>query len=94
MDLIDTIDKKILNMLIENARTSYADMAKEVDLSSPSVIERVKKLEHSGIIKSYSANVNYKMLGYDILAFIGISLDSAQSISDLKLLLPILMKIL
>jgi len=34
MDLIDTIDKKILNMLIENARTSYADMAKEVDLSS------------------------------------------------------------
>lgn len=84
MDSIDMIDKKILNMLIENARTSYADMAKEVDLSSPSVIERVKKLEHSGIIKSYSANVNYKMLGYDILAFIGISLDSAQSISDFE----------
>jgi Lrp/AsnC family leucine-responsive transcriptional regulator len=85
MDSIDAIDKKILNMLIENARTSYADMAKEVDLSSPSVIERVKKLEHSGIIKSYSANVNYKMLGYDILAFIGISLDSAQSISDFEI---------
>jgi Lrp/AsnC family leucine-responsive transcriptional regulator len=81
---IDDIDKQILNMLISNARTSYADMAKAVDLSSPSVIERVKKLENSGIIKSYSANVNYKALGYDILAFIGISLDSAQSISDFE----------
>ena len=81
---IDDIDKQILNMLISNARKSYADMAKAVDLSSPSVIERVKKLENSGIIKSYSANVNYKALGYDILAFIGISLDSAQSISDFE----------
>ncbi|MEF3255351.1 MAG: Lrp/AsnC family transcriptional regulator [Deferribacterales bacterium] len=81
---IDEIDRKILNMLISNARTSYADMAKEVDLSSPSVIERVKKLENSGIIKNYSANVNYKLLGYDILAFIGISLDSAKSISEFE----------
>ncbi|MCA1928073.1 MAG: Lrp/AsnC family transcriptional regulator [Calditerrivibrio sp.] len=83
-ELIDQIDKKIINMLINNARTSYADMAKEVDLSSPSVIERVKKLENLGIIKNYTANINYKAIGYDILAFIGISLDSAQSISDFE----------
>jgi Lrp/AsnC family leucine-responsive transcriptional regulator len=83
-ELIDNIDKKLINMLISNSRTSYADMAKEVDLSSPSVIERIKKLEANGIIKSYTANVNYKALGYDILAFIGISLDSAQSISDFE----------
>lgn len=84
IDSIDQIDKKIINMLLNNARTSYSDMAKEVDLSSPSVIERVKKLENLGIIKSYTANINYKAIGYDILAFIGISLDSAQSISDFE----------
>lgn len=83
-DSVDSIDKKLINILISNSRTSYADMAKEVDLSSPSVIERIRKLENSGIIKSYTANVNYKALGYDILAFIGISLDSAQSISDFE----------
>lgn len=83
-DTVDSIDKKLINILISNSRTSYADMAKEVDLSSPSVIERIRKLENSGIIKSYTANVNYKALGYDILAFIGISLDSAQSISDFE----------
>ncbi len=83
-DLVDSIDKKLINILISNSRTSYADMAKEVDLSSPSVIERIRKLENNGIIKSYTANVNYKALGYDILAFIGISLDSAQSISDFE----------
>lgn len=83
-EIIDNIDKKLINMLISNSRTSYADMAKEVDLSSPSVIERIKKLEANGIIKSYTANVNYKALGYDILAFIGISLDSAQSISEFE----------
>ncbi|MCX8084202.1 MAG: Lrp/AsnC family transcriptional regulator [Calditerrivibrio sp.] len=83
-NMIDDVDRKLLNLLINNARISYADMAKEVDLSSPSVIDRVKKLENAGIIKSYSANVNYKAIGYDILAFIGISLDSAQSISDFE----------
>jgi len=43
---VDEIDKQILNILIRNGRTSYADIAKEVGMKSPSVIERIKKLNY------------------------------------------------
>ncbi len=81
---VDEIDKQILNILIKNGRTSYADIAKEVGMKSPSVIERIKKLEYLGILKGYTAIVNYKALGYDILAFIGVNIDNAQHIEDFE----------
>ena len=81
---IDEVDRKILNILIKNARTSYAEIAKLVGMKSPSVIERVKKLENMGVLKGYTANINYKALGYDILAFIGVNIDNAKHIKDFE----------
>lgn len=77
---LDEKDKLIVNMLIKNARTSYTDIAKAVDLKSPTVIDRIKRLENDGFIKSYSADIDYKKFGYDILAFIGIFVDNAMNI--------------
>lgn len=81
---VDDVDVKILNLLIDNGRISYADIAKEVGMKSPSVIERIKKLEAEGIIKGYTADISYKRLGYDIVAFIGVSVDNAQHITDFE----------
>jgi Lrp/AsnC family leucine-responsive transcriptional regulator len=81
---IDDIDKQILNLLMENARMSYADIAKSVGMKSPSVIDRVKRLEQLGIIKGYTADINYKKLGEDINAFIGVSIDNAKHIDEFE----------
>jgi len=82
--MIDEIDREIINILIKNGRTPYADIAKQVGMKSPSVIERIKKLESEGIIKKYTTELNYKKLGYDITAFIGISIDNTQHITDFE----------
>lgn len=81
---IDDVDKQIINMLVENGRTSYADIAKAVGMKSPSVIDRVKRLEKLGIIKGYHVDIDYKKMGYDIIAFIGISIDNAKHVDDFE----------
>ncbi|MGA1846383.1 Lrp/AsnC family transcriptional regulator [Deferribacter abyssi] len=87
MKFIDEVDKQIINILIKDGRTSYADISKAVGMKPPSVIERIKKLEKEGIIKQYTTKIDYKKLGYDILAFIGISIDNAQHIEDFEVTL-------
>lgn len=79
--MIDVIDLKILSILQNNGRRHLAEIAKEVDLSSPAVMERVKKLEAQGIIKSYQAVLDPKKVGKDVTAFVGVSV-SQQHGSD------------
>jgi len=81
---IDEKDRKLMNMLMKNARTSYTDLAKAVELKSPTVIDRVKRLESDEIIEGYHARINYKRLGYDILAFIGVWVDNAVHIEEFE----------
>lgn len=81
---VDETDVKIINLLAENARISYADIAKAVGMKSPSVIERIKWLESTGIITGYTAQVDYRKLDYDILAFIGIFIDNADNVTDFE----------
>jgi len=81
---IDEKDRQILNLLMENGRISYADIAKAVGMKSPSVIDRIKRLEQIGIIKGYTADINYSLLGDDINAFIGVSMDNAKHIEEFE----------
>src|ERR1700757_549606 len=71
---LDEIDLGILALLQENCRTSLARIGEQVDLTPPSVIERVKKLEDSGVIRGYHAILDARRLGMDITAFIGVSI--------------------
>ncbi|HEU4342933.1 MAG TPA: Lrp/AsnC family transcriptional regulator [Candidatus Binatia bacterium] len=71
--MLDAIDLKILSILQSNGRRHLAEIAKEVELSSPAVMERVKKLEAGGVITSYQAVIDGKKVGKDITAFIGVS---------------------
>jgi len=80
--LLDQIDLKILAILQDHGRSHLADIAKEVDLSSPAVMERVKKLEAYGIIKGYQAVLDPKKMGKDVTAFIGVSVVHQRFIDD------------
>jgi Lrp/AsnC family leucine-responsive transcriptional regulator len=78
--MIDYLDSKILEHLVSNGRATWADLANILGLSAPSTAERVKRLEERGLITGYSANLNYKSLGYSITAFISISLSHPKHI--------------
>ena len=68
--MIDAVDAKILTILQENARTSNAEIARQVDLAPSAVFERVRKLEERGVIEGYTARVNPRAVGLPLLAFI------------------------
>ncbi|MBW8051268.1 MAG: Lrp/AsnC family transcriptional regulator [Cytophagales bacterium] len=72
--MIDNIDHKILNILQKNGRITNAGLASEIGLSPASTLERVRKLEDSGIIKSYHAKLDTNKLGLGIIAFIQVKL--------------------
>ncbi len=78
--MLDSIDIAILSILQHHGRRHLAEIAKEVDLSPPTVMERVKKLEARGIIKGYHALLDAKKLGRDIMAFIGVSIGHQRYI--------------
>jgi Lrp/AsnC family leucine-responsive transcriptional regulator len=67
---MDKYDKKILSALHENARISYAELARRVNLSAPAVADRVEKLEQAGVITGYHARINPARIGYPIQCLI------------------------
>ncbi len=75
---IDQLDKQILAKLIEDGKTPYTDIAKQLFVSSGTIHVRMKKMEQLGIVKGSSLTVDYHKLGYDITAFLGIHLDKSS----------------
>lgn len=75
---MDEIDKKILRLLQEDARTSYAELGRQVGLTTPAVIERVRKLEDAGIIAGYRADIDTSKVGLPITAFIRMSISGVD----------------
>lgn len=71
---LDKIDKKILEILQTNAKITNAQLSKEIGLSPAPTLERVKKLESSGVITSYHAKLNTEKIGLGISTFVQISL--------------------
>lgn len=76
--MLDAIDLKILRTLQLQGRSRLADIAEQVELSAPAVMERVKKLEATGVIKAYTALLDGKTVGKDITAFIGVSIGNQR----------------
>ncbi len=72
----DELDRAILEELQVNGRMSNADLARKVHLSQPAIHQRLKKLEKRGIIKRVVAVLNRQAIGYDLLGFIHVSLES------------------
>lgn len=74
---IDEIDVKILTFLQESGRMKRNAIAEAVNLSVPSVSERMRKLEERGVISGYHAVLDPKRLHYDITAFIRVMVDGS-----------------
>lgn len=70
--VLDEIDAEILAALIENARITIAELSRRIGLSSPSVSERIRRLEESGVIGGYTVKVNPEALGLPLSAWLRI----------------------
>ncbi|MBC7003322.1 transcriptional regulator AsnC [Photobacterium sp. BZF1] len=75
---IDDLDREILNTLMNDARTPYAEMAKRFNVSPATVHVRVEKMRAAEIITGTEVIINPKLLGYDVCCFIGINLNAAR----------------
>lgn len=67
---VDEIDRKLLDLLRQDGRMTNAALGAAVDLSAPSVYERIRKLEKRGILKGYTVRVDEAALGKTLTAFI------------------------
>lgn len=78
MRLLDEKDIQILEILQQDGRATNADIAKQIQLSPPSALQRVKALEKLGVIKSYAAMLDADRLGIKLTAWTQISLALHQ----------------
>lgn len=75
---IDKLDLQIINEMMQNAEISYADLGKKLFVSGGTIHVRMKKLHEMGVVKGTRLQVNLKMVGYDVIAFIGIYLEKSS----------------
>ncbi|MDA3882977.1 MAG: Lrp/AsnC ligand binding domain-containing protein [Bacteroidales bacterium] len=75
---IDETDKKIINLLTENARIPFLEIARMCGISGAAIHQRVHKLEESGFFKGSRYIIDERSLGYATCAFVGIHLEKGN----------------
>ena len=76
---MEDTDRAIVRALTEDGRLSYTDLAERVGLSVSAVHQRVRRLEQRGIIKGYTARIDYEALGLPLTAFVAVRpMDPSQ----------------
>jgi Lrp/AsnC family transcriptional regulator for asnA, asnC and gidA len=80
---IDDIDNKIIKILINNSRIPNTKIAKLLNISEASVRKRIKKIIKIGIIKKFTVELNYNLLGYKRV-FIGLNIDKDKIFNILE----------
>lgn len=79
---LDKIDKDIIYMLMDNAKTSLAHISKNVGISTTAVHQRIKKLEQAGVIENSISFLNPRKIGYKVVSYIGVFLDQPSHYHD------------
>ena len=67
---LDEVDARLLALLDGNARLAVADLARQVELSAPSVAERIRRLEQDGVIRAFTLDIDHRRLGYQLQAMV------------------------
>jgi DNA-binding Lrp family transcriptional regulator len=75
---LNGVDEKILKMILEDARLSSREIAKNIGVSVGTVISRIKRMSDGGLIKGYSALLNYEELGYALTAVTEITVSKGR----------------
>lgn len=81
---MDHIDEKILTILKKNGKASATEISKIVGLSIPAVSERIRKMEHNGIIEGYRAKISRRKTGYNVTAFIMVNLERSGDVEEFR----------
>lgn len=81
---MDQKDQTIIKMLMRNGRIPLTTIAEELGVSETAVRKRIKKLEHDGIIRSYTITVNPFFLGYDEIALVGVDTTPEKLLDVIK----------
>jgi Lrp/AsnC family transcriptional regulator for asnA, asnC and gidA len=71
---LDDTDRKILDLLIQDAKTPYTEIARKVHVSGGTIHVRMARLEELGIVRGATLQIDYQKLGYGVNAFLGIYL--------------------
>ncbi|MFB0937566.1 MAG: winged helix-turn-helix transcriptional regulator [Urechidicola sp.] len=80
--ILDEIDHQILDILIDNARTPFTDIAKKLIVSAGTIHVRVKKMEEEGIIMGSTLTLDYEKMNYSFIAHVGIYLEKTSKTMD------------
>ena len=87
---MDDKDKKIIELLMENARMPFTEIAKKLGVTETTVRKRVEEMEKKGIIKKYTIEVNPEKLGYRTVTILGMDveprylLEAAKKLAELE----------
>jgi Lrp/AsnC family leucine-responsive transcriptional regulator len=79
---LDEMDRQILRILQQDARTSNAEIARRVGLTSSAIFQRIRKLEESGTIRGYTTLTDARRLGYGLVAFIMVRTGESVRTND------------
>ena len=82
MELLDSLDKKILNIVIRNARIPSKDVAAECGVSRAAIHQRIQRMIDLGVITGSGYNVNPKFLGFTTSTYIGVNLERGAMYRD------------
>ena len=82
MEKIDNLDKKILNIIMNNARIPSKDVAVECGVSRAAIHQRIQRLIEMKIITGSGYTVDPKMLGYNTCTYIGVSIEKGSMYRD------------
>ncbi len=78
---LDDLDKRIINILMKDARTTITDIAKKLNTPRTTIMHRLEKLEEEGYIKKYTAIPDYRKLGYNFVAYVLLRVKRERSIA-------------
>ena len=84
---IDQLDLQIIQIMMLDGEVSYADIGKQLFVSGGTIHVRIKKLEELGIVQGKRLAVDFKALGYDVIAFIGVYLEKSSMYDSVALAL-------
>ncbi len=80
--MIDDIDRNILNIMQQDARTSNVEIARQIGLAPSATLERIRKLEESKVIRGYAAEVDAAQVGFGITAFVFVRTKDCSDEAD------------
>ncbi|GAB3201578.1 Lrp/AsnC family transcriptional regulator [Nocardioides hungaricus] len=80
---LDQVDRALLALLRQDARQSQRELSRKIGMSAPAIAERLSRLERSGVIRGYSATIDWSAVGLPMLIYVSITVTPGVALTDL-----------